>query len=149
MPGHHNRIISRKRLIALVLWLFFIWGNSLMPGEASSAESGFFLQLLRPLIEQLGIEDLEFAHTVIRKIGHFSEYAVLGVLAWRALGAVRPSLAALIGIAAPCIDETIQLFVPERVGAIGDVLIDMAGFALATGICLLVSRTQRSRSQTE
>ena len=57
-------------------------------------------------------------------------------------------LAALIGIAAPCIDETIQLFVPERVGALGDVLIDMAGFALATAICLLVSRTQRSRSQS-
>ena len=149
MPDHHNRVISRGRLIALVLWLLFIWGNSLMPGEASSAESGFILQLLRPFIELLGIEDLEFAHTVIRKIGHFSEYAVLGVLAWRALGAVRPSLAALIGIAAPCIDETIQLFVPERVGAIGDVLIDMAGFALATAICLLVSRTQRSRSQAE
>lgn len=149
MPDRHKCAISRGRLTALVLWLLFIWGNSLMPGEASSAESGFILQLLHPLIEILGIEDIELVHTVIRKGAHFSEYAVLGVLAWRALGAFRPSLAALVGIAAPCIDETIQLFVPERVGALGDVLIDMAGFALATAICLIASRKQRSRSQAE
>ena len=126
--------------VLLALTLCFIWGNSLMPGKASSAESSFFLQLLRPFIELLGVTDLKLAHTVLRKIAHFSEYAVLGVLAWRALGRERITVSALVGIVAPCLDETIQLFVPGRVGAIGDVLIDMAGFFVAAAICLLVAR---------
>ena len=105
---------GRGRLVALILWIAFIWANSLMPGDASSAESGFLLQLLRPLIEVLGIDDLELAHTVLRKIGHFTEYAVLGVLAWRAFGREALVRAIAIGVAVPCIDETIQRFVPGR-----------------------------------
>ena len=132
--------INRGRFVALALWLLFIWGHSLLPGEASSSESGFFLQLLRPLIELFGIEDPSVAHIIVRKAAHFSEYAVLGVLAWRALGQESLPATLAIGLAAPCIDETIQLFVDGRVGAVRDVLIDMAGFAFATVIYLLVSR---------
>ena len=140
MADHLKREIPHRRLIVLVLWMLFIWGHSCMPGKASSTESGFFLQLIRPLIEVLGIDDLTLVHTVLRKMAHFSEYAVLGILAWRALGSERFAAAVAIGIATPCIDETIQLFVPGRVGACVDVMIDMAGFALAFALCWLISR---------
>ena len=135
---------SRRRLVALILWIAFIWANSLVPGDVSSAESGFFLQLLRPLIEAVGTDDLELAHTVLRKIAHFSEYAALGVLAWRALGPEAFLHVVAVGIAVPCIDETIQRFIPGRVGALGDVAIDMAGFATAIAICLIVSRHKKT-----
>ena len=92
---------GRGRLAALILWIAFIWANSLMSGDASSAESGFLLQLLRPLIEALGIDDLELAHTVLRKIGHFTEYAVLGVLAWRAFGREALVRAVAVGASSP------------------------------------------------
>ena len=135
---------GRGRLVALILWTAFIWANSLIPGDASSAESGFLLQLLRPLIEALGIDDLELAHTVLRKIGHFTEYAVLGVLAWRAFGREALVRAVAVGVAVPCIDDTIQRFVPDRVGALGDALIDMAGCATSLAICLLISARKKT-----
>lgn len=140
------KIRSAKRgwLVALVLWVLFIWGNSLVPGDASSEESGLILELLSPLIRALGVADMDAAHTFIRKCGHFSEYLVLALLTWKVFGREALAAAVVIGIAVPCIDETIQRFVPGRCGVIGDVLIDCAGFAVGTVLCLLAWR-RRSR----
>ena len=127
------KIRSAKRgwVVALVLWVLFIWGNSLVPGDASSEESGFILELLSPLIRALGVTNMDAAHTVLRKCGHFSEYLVLAVLAVRAFGLDVFPLVVAIGVSVPCIDETIQLFVPGRAGMVADVLLDMCGFACA------------------
>ena len=136
------RRIPRMRIVTLALWLFFIWGHSLLPGEASSSESGFFVELLGPIFRAIGVSDIDTIHLIVRKGAHFSEYAVLGVLAWRAFGTELLACALAVGIAVPCIDEIIQLFVSGRNGAVRDVLIDMAGFALGTLICWLVSRAE-------
>ena len=50
-----------------------------------------------------------------------------------------------IGVAVPCIDETIQRFVPDRVGALGDVLIDMAGGAVGMLVVSLWDCLARQR----
>ena len=146
-----DKIRSAKRgwVVALVLWVLFIWGNSLVPGDASSEESGFILELLAPLIRALGVTDMDAAHTVLRKCGHFSEYLVLAVLAVRAFGLDVFPLVVAIGVAVPCIDETIQRFVPGRCGAVGDVLIDMAGFATGALICWLVGRNKKNPASKE
>ena len=115
--------------------LVFIWGNSLLPGEASGALSDWFKSLLYLLFRRnpqtnAGVD-------LIRKLAHFSEFTVLGIcLAWLhgmlQKGKLQPFL---WGVLAASADETIQRFVPDRGPSIRDVCIDSAG--VLTGIILL------------
>ena len=116
--------------IFLMCILAFIWGNSAMPGETSGALSdwlGDLLSLIHPfLATEKGLHFL-------RKVAHFSEFAVLGMTLGWMFGMVarrKPwqlSLPLLFGAAAACIDETIQIFSPGRYSSIIDVLIDCSG----------------------
>ncbi len=86
---------------------------------------------------------LEF---VARKLAHFTEYALLTFLWWRALegrsGARRAIAAAVaIAVAYAITDEYHQTFVEGRVGAVTDVLIDSAGALTAA---LLIARSRRA-----
>lgn len=148
---------KKKRLIVLTaLWICVIWGHSLMNGETSTAESGRLYALIMSLIPEW------FTVIVLRKLGHFSEYFILGILlkldfdAFIKLGqneqfnskniigdkagsACNIILEKSREIFAPAVmawiiaflDETIQLFVPERAGMIADVWIDFSGAFLA------------------
>ena len=62
---------------------------------------------------------------VLRKLAHAAEFAVLGALLLRALGDWRPALA--LGVAYAISDEVHQHFVPGRLGAPLDVVIDAVG----------------------
>ena len=74
---------------------------------------------------------------LLRKCAHFAEFGALGLLlGWLfgMLGKKRlPAFA--LGVAAACIDETIQVFVPGRSPGIRDVCIDSCG--AAAGMLLL------------
>ena len=66
---------------------------------------------------------------LVRKLAHFTEFAVLGLLAGMLFGGrCRHLLAGLLfsAITALC-DETIQLFAAGRSGRIQDVRLDIAG----------------------
>ncbi len=69
---------------------------------------------------------------VVRKLAHASEFAVLGALLLRALGAERPALA--LGIAYAVSDELHQHLVAGRVGSPFDVAIDAAGVAIGVAL---------------
>ena len=137
------RNLSRRTLAwgaALLLWVGFVWGHSLVGGAASSAESGRVVALLRPLFEATGVTDLDLMTFVVRKCAHFTEYMVLGILAThafdlegrRTFDVLLPTAVFLLLV--PSIDETIQLFVPGRAGMITDVMIDCCG--ATTGVVL-------------
>lgn len=130
-----------------VLWVCFIWGNSLQPAEVSGAASGsvttFFTQWFPWLTDH-----------IIRKTAHFTEYAVLGALLSTVLfslpgGARRHvPLVLLLGLAVPLADETIQLFVPGRSGMLTDVLLDCSGVLFGLAACsLLLLLVRRSRAK--
>lgn len=144
-------IKTRKRMIWCVtlicLNILFIWGNSLLVREISSAISkivGTILSWFFP-----GPEDLVegTGQGVLRKIAHFTEFFTLGMLlAW--LWGMRQKtywLPALIGLAVACIDETIQIFVPGRGPGVRDVLIDFAGVALGIGVLYLCHLWRKKR----
>ncbi len=119
----------------LICVLAFIWGNSLMPGAVSGAISDWVGKILALIFESTGEETP--SGFPLRKLAHFTEFAALGMLlAWRfamlGKGKVRPFL---WGSAAACIDETIQIFVPDRGPGVKDVLIDCGG--VLTGMILL------------
>lgn len=131
------RTEKRLRLCTalLICNLIFIWGNSLLPGEISGAISDWVKGILEILFPSTG-EDTSGGF-LLRKLAHFTEFACLGgLLFWRFGMLGKPkALAFCIGAAAACIDESIQIFVPDRGPGIRDVCIDCSG--VLTGMILL------------
>lgn len=119
--------------IALGVVTLLIWGNSMRTSTQSAQQSGSLLAFLTPWLTALGIQPEGF-HSILRKLAHFSEYGLLGVL-WTMelwLGPHREKRRGAMERLSFCmltafLDETIQLFVPGRSGEIRDVWIDTAG----------------------
>ena len=91
--------------------------------------------------------DRGLAHFIGRKIAHFTEYALLTALWWRALRTrLIPqkalTLAVAIAVAYAVTDELHQLAVEGRHGTPVDVLIDAAG--AATAATLIARRRRRA-----
>jgi VanZ family protein len=96
---------------------------------------------------------IHLIHHLIRKCAHLTEYAVLGILLWRAVrrpvrNDPRPwswreaAIAVLIVFAYASTDEFHQRFVPTRTPLVSDVFVDTLGatigmIALFTAGCLL------------
>ena len=119
--------------VVLLVWIAVIWGHSMMPGDMSSDESGFVAQILKPLLELLGFNDPNKRTYIVRKVAHFTEYAILAMLARhfvrvRGLGrGVSLLVLSVLLFVTPAIDEFIQSFVPGRSCTIKDVCIDVSG----------------------
>lgn len=96
----------------VLLWAAVIFTFSSIPG----------------LSTDLGVWD-----TILRKGAHMTEYAVLALLLFRALGREAPAF--LIGFAYAITDEIHQEFVRGRHASPFDVAMDAAGLAL--GLLLL------------
>jgi VanZ family protein len=120
-----------------------IWGFS---SDAFSAvgTSRILLPLLRWLFPGADARTLLHLHVLVRKSAHLTEYAVLGVLAFRAwhlsLAGPRARLVALalcLVVAVAGVDELRQTFVPSRTGALSDVVLDTVGGPL--GLLAIVS----------
>lgn len=132
-------IRSDKRLrlckLLLVCILIFIWGNSLLPGNVSGALSDWVKTVLEDILPA-GPEN-QTSGGLLRKFAHFTEFTALGMTLGWLFGMLRkkPYWPALLGVAAACMDETIQRFVPGRGPSVRDVLIDSSG--VLTGLILL------------
>jgi len=129
---------KRMRLCTtlLVCNLIFIWGNSLLPAEISQALSDWVKEVLLGLVSG-GSSSGSGGSGVLRKIAHFTEFSALGfLLSWR-FGMLDKGMFPpfVCGAAVACIDETIQMFVPDRGPGILDVLLDCSG--VLTGMLLL------------
>lgn len=128
-----------KYWLPVILWMALIFcasGDS-MSSMHTSRFLGPLIHWLMPFLSEDAVASVVF---YIRKGAHFLEFAVLGLLFWRALrrpvrGDTRPwswrearlalSCAALYAAS----DEFHQLFVPTREGKLHDVAIDSAGAA--------------------
>lgn len=94
-------------------------------------------------------------HFFVRKCAHFTEYALLALLAARAfrtssLSALRRSwwLASFALVAVVALtDEYHQSFLPSRTGTIYDSLLDMTGGATALAVLALWLAVRRRRRQ--
>lgn len=131
--GNHKRLL----LVLTILTLGFIWGNSLMPGTESGAFSDWVSQQLSRIFG--GMVNSESGRGVLRKLAHGTEYLVLGVELWALVYMQMErswSLVLLCGTMAALIDETIQLFVEGRSGAVRDVWIDLGGFCVGCAVCM-------------
>lgn len=119
----------------LILNLCFIWGNSLLPGEISGALSDWVKSLLEALVPGDGSQAP--GGGMLRKLAHFTEFMGLGIwLLWLFSMLEKSGMPAFFcGALAACVDETIQMFVPDRGPSLKDVGIDACG--VLTGMILL------------
>ena len=118
----------------LLLWMVLI-------SFASSSEFSALntSQIFRPLIlwvfPNLSEERVAAIHFLTRKLAHFSEYAVLGILSARAFASSANDfvqqhwfqVSLLLIVAYALLDEFHQSFVPSRTASIYDSAIDVAG----------------------
>jgi VanZ family protein len=148
-----QKIKRRERFILyapLLIWIGVIF--LLSSGQGASSRTSL---IIRPILEFLFPaafpETIDFYHGVIRKFAHFTEYAVLGLLACRAFAKTHQAslrrffyLAAILLIfAVAASDEFNQSFNPERTASPIDVLIDVSGGLAATAFYYVVIRRDR------
>lgn len=122
------------------LWMtaIFIFSTDLF---SVGNTGGFVKQIIQWIYPAISEENLQTAHVLVRKAGHFTVYAVLAMLLIRAFRASselrwRWQWALytffIVGIYA-LLDEYHQSFTTSRTGSIYDSLIDLTG-----GACMLV-----------
>ena len=131
-------------LALLAVILAFIWGNSLLPGDASGAFSARVKDFFAQLFGGESTDKDPAGHGLLRKLAHFTEFFALGLdLCWL-MNMLRRNrwqaglLALGCGFLAACTDETIQRFVPGRGPGWADVGIDTLGVALGAGLLMLL-----------
>lgn len=131
-----------QRYAPLLLWMLFI---SLFSTSGFSADntSRFVRPLLLWLFPEISEERIALTHFFVRKIAHFTEYAILGLFAARAFwGSTHRLLrehwfraGAVLVVVYALLDELHQSFVSSRTGSLADSGIDIAGGLFAL-ICL-------------
>ena len=117
-----------------MLWIMFISFAS--TAEFSSINTSRFIgPLLLWLFPDLSESQLAAIHFLIRKASHFTEYAILALLARRAFVTSSTAfihrrwfeLGLLLVTCYALLDEFHQSFVPSRTASIYDSAIDVAG----------------------
>lgn len=118
----------------VVAWMAVISLFSTEPFSAANTNR-YLDPILRFIIPDLSPAGFTFAHTIIRKSAHFSEFFVLGCLAyWAARRGRLPPWqwswmlqALLLAMLYSLADEAHQMFVPNRTASLTDSGVDSLG----------------------
>jgi VanZ family protein len=131
--------------------LIFLGSTDVLSAEHTSR---FLVPFLHWLDPHLSIAAIVSIQTVIRKLGHVTEYAILAVLLWRALRSgqnLRSRMAILFfAVSIACAifaasDEFHQSFVPSRTASAHDVMIDTCGALIGLLICLAFAQMRAKK----
>ena len=152
-PAFSAQGCTRRRIFTVitVLFILFIFHNSMFPAPQSSAQSQYVMNLLNHTLASFQIPILLSEHFV-RKAGHFTEYFILGILMLITVRSYRKPIweSAFAGmfflLLVPVIDEFIQLFAPKRGSSVLDVLLDFSGGMAGMVICWLIFRLREFRN---
>lgn len=141
--------ISPRRLRCFILCLvclgclLWIFSNSLQTAPVSSARSVAVTEQLNQL-PPLRATGFSLKESVVRKLAHFAEYTLYGLLlaAAAASFSARPvrflPAALVLGALSAAADEALQKTQAGRSCQLSDVLLDSCGVALGALIFLLV-----------
>lgn len=145
-------------ILADILILCFIFGNSLLLAEESSEKSNIFVNFFveKILQKDINLTDEHFLDTVtffVRKLAHSFEYFVLTAFInatflsfgtdWKKSGHLSVVMCIIFAIC----DETIQYFVPGRACRALDVCIDTFGGLLAVLIIRLIIKIRKNERE--
>ena len=137
-------------MILLAGWMLLIFMLSAQPGhdsaETSSLVAGFIYEIYSALLAHAAHLDertfMQLYLQPIRKLAHFTEFCVLGVLIYINVAAYRKERVFLYSLAFSILyaisDEIHQLFVINRYCSLEDIGVDTAGALCGIFICHLV-----------
>ena len=142
MPSNNKfaKILFTSISIGFVL---FVFSNSMYPGPESSKKSQFALNVINMLNVHMGIS-IPITEHIVRKLGHFTEYFILGNLLTltvrmyvkRPIKYIFIELFSLLAV--PVLDEFLQTFIQGRSGNVGDVILDFMGGLVGMLVCMLL-----------
>jgi VanZ family protein len=143
-----------KRWGPAIVWAIAISAFS-TGAFASENTSRIIIPVLHFLFPHASPDTLEFMHHIIRKCAHFTEYFIFSLLILRGIRAgekgmrLRWALITILIVAGyASLDEYHQSFVPGRTAAVGDVLIDTSGGAIAQIVAALWGLSGKAREKT-
>jgi VanZ family protein len=149
-----NRRKNRRgrlfRYAPIFLWIGVILFLS-SPAGSMDETSRFVGPLLNFFFPNMAEETRQLVHAYVRKSAHFTEYAVLAFVVFRALvgssvvllNKLRYMLPIILVAVIAFIDEYNQSFEPSRTGSYRDVFLDISG---GLTIVLILWLWQRRRS---
>ena len=121
-------------ILLVILWMIFIVIMSSFNSTESSNQSNFIINII---INIFNINTTEILSLIIRKLAHFTEYFILGLLTYNMINHCNKKtyISIIVCILYAISDELHQLLVPGRSCQILDITIDSIGAIL--GIYLL------------
>lgn len=161
----------KKRTYIILLIVFsvltlamngFIFFNSILDQSKSSVESGAVTEVIKPVIEdviEITAPSVDKStinyHGIVRKLAHFSEFAMLAVFAsgvaymlTKIFNRVFVTLPMFYVLVVAVLDEFIQTF-SDRAGMITDVLIDysgaLLGFLFSFVVILIIEKVSKKK----
>ncbi|WP_373117873.1 VanZ family protein [Holdemania massiliensis] len=141
--------------ILVGLMVIFIFSNSAASASTSNGMSLTVSEWVRPVLNTIGLHpETDFLNFVIRKLAHFSEYALLGVLIGLAYRLqpwswMKGKVALLPFFIIPVLDENLQRFSSGRSCELRDMLIDSAGMAVGMMLVIALLMMLSSRKKQE
>ena len=153
---HNPRMGWIERWLPVILWAIAI--SVFSTHVFTSDDTGrFIIPLLHWLFPHASMQALDQMHFFIRKTGHFTEYFILSLLVLRGIRAGRNGIRfawmaiTLLAVGSyASLDEFHQRFVAGRTPAVGDVVLDTTGGAIAlilVGLIFALSRRKRTSTQ--
>ena len=132
-------------LLLIILWAFLIFGFSSQNGDESSGLSRKIVELFTK-----NEETIQLVEPYVRKLAHFSEYGLGGILfvalfttyEWTDKKIIITSI--LLGIWYAVTDEVHQLMVPNRHGSLFDIYLDSLGFSTGVFFAMMIIEIKRT-----
>lgn len=143
---------KRILLIAVIAFTAVIFIHSSMSGTSSATESDTFFALFDKTTQVLHIPNW-FNQYTIRKLAHFVEFSIYGVLLTATVLAFEDNIKKqvfkilFVMLAVPVVDEFIQLLSEGRNSQVTDVLLDFSGCVFGLIVAAAVSNIVKKRNK--
>lgn len=132
-------------IILVLIWMIIIFIMSSFNAEDSANQSNFIVNIISNV---LNINNIELLNLIIRKLAHYIEYLILGILVINMFIKNNIPQSYLISIIFCVIyaisDEIHQFLIPGRACQIKDILIDSIGSITGIYLYKLISKRKKS-----
>lgn len=117
---------KRISILLVIIWMLLIFIMSSFNSAESSNQSNFIVNII---VNILNINNIDTLNLIIRKLAHFTEYFILGLLVYNMIYNYNKKtfIAIIICILYAISDELHQMLVPGRSYQLLDITIDSLG----------------------
>ena len=130
---------KRINILLVIIWMILIFIMSSFNSTESSNQSNFIVDIIANIFNTSNINILSL---IIRKLAHFTEYFILGILVYNLIHSYDKKIyiGIIICVLYTISDEIHQLFVPGRSCQLLDILIDSIGSIAGTYLLCFIKR---------